>query len=69
MRNSFFKLGIRIEDDGEDHSIWKLVDLADVEKELKQKQQEEELKQKQKEAIAQKAAEKLAQSKIPPTEI
>lgn len=31
MRSSFFKLGIRIEDDGEDHSIWKLVDLADVE--------------------------------------
>eukprot|EP01040_Poterioochromonas_malhamensis_P007497 gene7497-8087_t len=69
VRNSFFKLGIRIEDDGEDHSIWKLVDLADVEKELKQKQQEEELKQKQKEAIAQKAAEKLAQSKIPPNEL
>jgi cysteinyl-tRNA synthetase len=69
VRASFFKLGIKIEDLDEDNSVWKLLDPADIEIELKQKQLEEETKLKQRELASQKAAEKLEQSKINPNEM
>lgn len=69
VREKFLPLGIRIEDVQDSKSVWKLVDPAEVEKELKLKQAEEDLKREQREKAAQKAREKFEQSKIPPNKL
>jgi cysteinyl-tRNA synthetase len=69
IREKFNPLGIRIEDIQDNKSVWKLMDPAELEKEMKQKHYEEEQKREMKLKAQQKAQEKYEQSKIAPANL